>query len=154
MIRTFIIVLAILHTACAFAQKKPSLDAVAIHKACYNYIDAFYKGDTTLAYKSVHSSLQKRGFFFSDKTNSYSEQLEMPFPALIHLAKTWNKVGKRANEKSIRKVQIFEIADKIATAKVTAVWGIDYIQLAKFNNEWLIINVLWQSPPKSLHTGQ
>jgi hypothetical protein len=154
MTKTFMIILAVLITASTFAQKKSSSDALEIRNACYNYIDAFYKGDTTLAYKSIHASLQKRGFFFSDKKNSYSEQLEMPFPALIELAKVWNKDGKRANEKSIRKVQIFEIADKIATAKVTAVWGIDYIQLAKLDNQWFIINVLWQSTPKALQKRQ
>ncbi|MFD2571023.1 nuclear transport factor 2 family protein [Spirosoma soli] len=123
-------------------------DVAAVRQACFNYIDTFYKVDTTLAYQSIHPTLQKRGFFFDDKTSAYSKQLEMPFPALIRLAKTWNKDGKRTTSDSPRAVDVFEVADKTATAKVTAVWGIDYIHLIKENDRWMIVNVLWQSAPK------
>lgn len=135
-----------------FTQPAPANEVAGVRQACFNYIDAFYKADTTLAYQSVHPSLQKRGFSFDQKAESYSKQLEMPFPALIRLAKVWNKEGKRANGDSPRQVEVFEIADKTATAKVTAVWGIDYLHLIKENDRWMIVNVLWQSPPKSLQT--
>ncbi|WP_051040992.1 nuclear transport factor 2 family protein [Fibrisoma limi] len=139
-----------LTTAVLYAQSSPTDDVAGVKQACYDYIDTFYKADTTLAYQSIHPSLQKRGFSYSDKTSAYSRQLEMPFPALIRLASTWNKDGKRANANSPRIVDVFEIADKTASAKVTAVWGIDYIHLMKDNGRWMIVNVLWQSPPKSL----
>ncbi|MGH7520920.1 MAG: hypothetical protein ACREMI_06550 [Gemmatimonadales bacterium] len=35
-----------------------------------------------------------------------------------------------------------------ATAKVVAWWEIDYPQLAKYDGKWMIVNVMWQSPPK------
>ncbi|GAB4039108.1 nuclear transport factor 2 family protein [Spirosoma gilvum] len=133
----------------AFAQT-PANDVAGVRQACFNYIDTFYKADTTLAYQSIHPTLQKRGFSFDQKTGSYSKQLEMPFPALIRLANVWNKEGKRANANSPRQVDVFEVADKTAMAKVTAVWGIDYLHLIKENERWMIVNVLWQSPPKSL----
>ncbi len=142
--------LFVLVASSVFAQTNPTDDAAGVRQACFNYIDTFYKADTTLAYQSVHPTLQKRGFSFDDKSSSYSKQYEMPFPALIRLAKTWNKEGKRANASSPRAVDIFEVADKTATAKVTAVWGIDYLHLMKENGRWMIVNVLWQSPPKSL----
>lgn len=134
----------------AAAQTNPTDEVTGVRQACFNYIDTFYKADTTLAYQSIHPSLQKRGFSFDQKSGSYSKQLEMPFPALIRLAKTWNKDGKRANGQSPREVAVFEVADKTASAKVTAVWGIDYIHLMKENGRWMIVNVLWQSPPKSM----
>jgi len=143
-------VLLTVSTVSALAQTTPTDDVAGVKQACFNYIDTFYKADTTLAYQSIHPSLQKRGFSYSEKTSSYSKQLEMPFPALIRLASTWNKDSKRANADSPRVVDVFEVADKTATAKVTAVWGIDYIHLMKENGRWMIVNVLWQSPPKSL----
>ncbi|GAB3716841.1 hypothetical protein GCM10027592_58500 [Spirosoma flavus] len=133
----------------AYAQT-PVDDVAGVRQACFNYIDTFYKVDTTLAYQSIHPTLQKRGFSFDQRTGSYSKQLEMPFPALIRLAKLWNKEGKRANADSPRQVDVFEVADKTAMAKVTAVWGIDYLHLIKENGRWMIVNVLWQSPPKSV----
>ena len=144
---TFLFVLVV---TSGFAQTNSTDPVAGVRQACFNYIDTFYKADTTLAYQSIHPTLQKRGFSFDEKSGSYSKQLEMPFPALIRLAKTWNKDGKRANNSSPRAVDVFEVADKTAMAKVTAVWGIDYLHLVNENGRWMIVNVLWQSPPKSL----
>lgn len=130
--------------------QQPSAEAAGIQEACFNYIDAFYKSDTTLAYRSIHPTLQKRGFYFDEKAGGYSKQLEMPFPALIKLAQTWNKDGKRADARSPRAAVVLDVADKTASAKVTAVWGIDYLHLVKEGDRWYIINVLWQSPPRLL----
>ncbi|WP_082780321.1 nuclear transport factor 2 family protein [Rufibacter sp. DG15C] len=122
-------------------------DKAGVQAACMDYIQAFYKADTTIAYRSVHPKLQKRGFSFSQANQTYSQQLEMPFPALISLAKRWNKDGKQANANSVQTVQILDICDKTASAKVTAVWGIDYIHLVKEDGKWWVMNVLWQSLP-------
>jgi hypothetical protein len=45
-------------------------------------------------------------------------------------------------------IPIYEILDITATAKLTAVWGIDYMHLVKIEDKWYILNVLWQSTPK------
>lgn len=118
-----------------------------VKTACFNYIHTFYKADTTLAYESIHQSLRKTGSYFNEKEKAYSSQLEMPFDALIKLAKTWNAKGDRANDSSPQKVEVFEVSDKIAAAKVTAEWGIDYLSLMKIDDKWMIVNVIWQSPP-------
>ncbi|HEY1007796.1 MAG TPA: nuclear transport factor 2 family protein [Sphingobacteriaceae bacterium] len=128
-----------------FAQ---SPDEAGIRAACLDYIDAFYRADTTLAYRSVHPKLQKRGFAYSEQNKAWSRQLEMPFPALVNLAKKWNATGQSANANSVREVKILDIEDKTAAAKVTAVWGIDYIHLVKEDGRWWVMNVLWQSLPK------
>jgi hypothetical protein len=44
-------------------------------------------------------------------------------------------------------VKVFDVADQTASAKVTAMWGIDYLQLAKYEGRWKIINILWQAHP-------
>ena len=144
--------LSLFFSALCYAQDSTAVNVTAVREACFNYIDAFYKADTLLAHSSVHPMLQKRGFSY-DKTKAlYSKQLEMPYPALIRLATTWNKDGSRANAQSPRVVHVFEVADKTATAKVTAVWGIDYIHLVKEAGKWYVMNVLWQSPPLSTTT--
>jgi hypothetical protein len=136
------------HFALAQNLNSSEQDKKAVEAACYDYIHAFYQADTTLAYRSVHSQVQKRGFWFNDKKNEYAKMGEMPFNRLIALAKVWNKDGKEANAQTPKKVEVFEVSDKTAVAKVTAVWGIDYMHLAKIDNKWYIMNVLWQSPPK------
>ncbi|MGB0892064.1 MAG: nuclear transport factor 2 family protein [Flavobacteriaceae bacterium] len=119
-----------------------------VTQAAYNYIDAFYKADTTLAYKSVHKEVRKVGWWYNDKKKAFTDNLEMPFDKLIALAKKWNANGKRANNKSIREVEVLEVSDKIAVAKVTAVWGIDYLNMVKTKDGWKSINIIWQSKPK------
>ncbi|MBT8184191.1 MAG: nuclear transport factor 2 family protein [Eudoraea sp.] len=125
-----------------------SLEIDGVKAACYDYINAFYQADTSFAYRSVHKSIRKIGFFFDSEKGNYSEQLEMPFNQLVSLAKRWNSTGTRADENTPKQVEIFEVSDKTAVAKVTAVWGIDYISLMKVDDKWMIVNVLWQSPPK------
>ncbi len=45
------------------------------------------------------------------------------------------------------KVEVFDVLDQTAAAKLTALWGVDYLHLAKFEGEWKILQVLWQSQP-------
>ena len=43
---------------------------------------------------------------------------------------------------------IFDVQDQTASAKLTAWWGTDYLLLAKQKGRWMILDVLWQSPPR------
>ena len=47
-----------------------------------------------------------------------------------------------------KEIEILDVADQTAAAKLTAWWGIDYLQLAKYDGRWMIVHVLWQSPPR------
>ena len=45
-------------------------------------------------------------------------------------------------------VTVFEVMDKTASAKVVALWGMDYFHLVKGEDgNWMIYNVVWQSLP-------
>lgn len=145
--KTITILITLLFTVCITAQDKDSA-IKDVTQVANNYIDTFYKVDTTLAYKSIHKNLRKVGWWYDDKKKAYSSDLEMPFDALINLAKKWNVKGDRANEQSPRKVEILEVSDKIAVVKVTAVWGIDYLNMVNTEDGWKAINIIWQSKPK------
>lgn len=127
-----------------------SEDVKAVESACFDYIHTFYKADVTLAERSIHPSIRKTGFYYMEDKSQYSEQLELPYEEFLALAKRWNADGSRANENTPKEVEIFEVADQTAVAKITAVWGIDYVSLAKYGDKWQIVNVLWQSPPKDV----
>jgi len=138
---------ALLFVTLLFAQEKEQA-IKNVTQAGYNYIDTFYKADTTLAYKSVHKELRKVGWWYDKKKSAYSDKSEMSFDKLINLAKRWNTKGDRTNAESPRKVEILEVSDKIAVVKVTAVWGIDYINMVNTDKGWKAINIVWQSKPK------
>ena len=143
-ITTFLLVLFTLQLSAQDQQQEMK----KVTQAAYDYIDTFYKADTSLAYKSVHKNLRKVGWWFDKKKDAYSDNSEMTFDSLIGLANRWNAKGDRANSESIREVKVLEVSDKIAVAKVTAVWSIDYLNMVKTDEGWKSINIVWQSPPK------
>jgi len=69
----------------------------------------------------------------------------MTYEQLLNVARTWN--AKKDRDLSIKKVEVLDVLDQTAAAKITANWGIDYMQLAKYDGQWKIINILWQAHP-------
>jgi hypothetical protein len=145
--KSLTLIIVLLFSIQITAQEK-EMTIKNVTEAAYNYIDTFYKADTTLAYKSVHPELRKVGWWYDTKKSSYSDSSEMSFSSLIKLAKSWNAKGDRTNADSPREVIVLEVSDKIAVVKVTAVWGIDYLNMVKTDEGWKSINIVWQSKPK------
>lgn len=116
-----------------------------VEKAVMNYVNAFYEADTTKAYESIARDLAKRGYYTTKEGEV--KETKMSFEQLVKLAQRW-KNSQTITAETPRKVTVFEVLDKIASAKVEAKWGIDYFHLAKINGGWTIINVLWQEYPR------
>ncbi|HEV7334196.1 MAG TPA: nuclear transport factor 2 family protein [Flavisolibacter sp.] len=129
-------------TSATYAQQEE--EKRGIERAILNYVEAFYEADTTKAYESVAKDLAKRGYY-KTKDGAHHEA-KMSFEQLVRLAQRW-KSSQNITDATPRKITVFEILDRIATAKVEAQWGIDYFHLAKQNGKWTIINVLWQDHP-------
>ncbi|HEX8315370.1 MAG TPA: nuclear transport factor 2 family protein [Flavisolibacter sp.] len=127
----------------SFSQQ--AVEKAAIEKAIMNYVNAFYEADTTKAYESIAKDLAKRGYY-TTKEGTVAEA-KMSFEQLVKLAQRW-KASQNITAETPKKITVFDVLDKIASAKVEAKWGIDYFHLAKVNNTWTIINVLWQDYPK------
>lgn len=67
---------------------------------------------------------------------------------MIEYTNNFRKRGRTTPATAPREVIVGEVNDQTATAKVVAWWGIDYLQLAGYDGKWMIVNVMWQSPPK------
>jgi hypothetical protein len=119
-------------------------DKKQIEKAISNYVDAFYEADTSKAYESIARDLAKRGYY-TTKDGKVAEA-KMNFEQLVRLAQRWKNSPNTTPERP-KKITVFDVMEKIASAKVEANWGIDYFHLAKINGSWTIINVLWQGHP-------
>ena len=73
----------------------------------------------------------------------------MTFDQLVDLAGKWNKAGRINGDEAPKEIEIYDVMDKTAVAKLSAQWGVDHMQLAKIDGKWMIMNILWQSyPPK------
>ena len=128
-------------------------DKEAVRQAALDYVEGIYTGDTSRIERSVHKNLTKRGFWREPADSAYRPESVMTFDQLMKLTATWNKDGKR--DTSIKQVTVLDVSDQTASAKVVAMWGIDYMHLAKYDGRWQIINIVWQAhPPKTPSTAQ
>ena len=117
----------------------------AVQEAILDYVEALYDVEPERIEKSVHQELRKRGYWYNEKEGAYMDNLDMTFTQLRDLAATWNKKGDRITAASPKEIEIYDVNDRTASAKLTAEWGIDYFHLAKLDGQWYIMNVLWQS---------
>lgn len=108
-----------------------------------DYIEGVYEANTERIERSVHPALAKRGFF----VNNYEvTESIMTFAQFIEHTKTYNKDGQFPPD-APKEIAIYEVFDHTASVKLIAAWGIDYMHLAKYDDRWMIVHVLWQTAP-------
>lgn len=121
---------------------------VMIEKACLDYIEGFYEGDTTKLIRSLKPNLYKFGYWEDKKTGKYGPDGQMTWRQALDYAKRVYDKKNFAKAGAPKKVEVLDIMNTIAAAKVTAWWGVDYILLAKQDGKWMIDQVLWEGPLK------
>jgi len=127
----------------SIAQKQQEEIVDAIN----DYVNAFYYGDTSKIHQSVARNVVKYGYYMPKGKTIYEGE-PMSFKEMIDYAAGVKKRGVSPNvEKFPKKIEVFDILDQTASAKLTAWWGSDYVLLSRINNRWMITHVLWQSPP-------
>jgi hypothetical protein len=121
-------------------------DREAVRQAALDYVEGVYEVSPQRIERSVHPELVKRGFYIKKGETDYTGA-PMTFTELVNLAKTYNKDG-RVPKNAPKEIVVLDVLDQTASVKLTAHWGVDYMHLAKYDGKWMIINILWQSPPK------
>jgi hypothetical protein len=146
--RSFFLALATLFVLpfCS-AQAQTNPDREAVRQAALDYVEGIYTVDPSRIERSVHPKLAKLGFYRPPAEDAYRPGSTMTFERLVEIAKNYNKEGKLPKD-APKEVTILDMLDQTATVKLVAEWGVDYMHLAKFDGKWMIVNVLWQSPPK------
>lgn len=121
-------------------------DRELVQAAVEDYVLGLYDAEPQRIERSVDTTLRKIGYY--DYKGEAVNNAPMTYKQLYDLSATWNKDGKRANSDSPKKIEIYEVHDKTASAKLTAQWGIDFMHLYKADGRWKIMNIMWQSDPK------
>ena len=135
------------------AAAQTAADKDAVRQAALDYVEGIYQVEPARIERSVHKNLTKRGFWREPSEATYRPESVMTFDQLMKLTAAWNKDGKR--DTSIKQVEVLDVLDQTASAKIVAMWGIDYMHLAKYDGRWQIINIVWQAhPPKPQATAQ
>jgi hypothetical protein len=127
-------------------DKEPlSAEFELIKQTVLGYIEAWYKGEPERGERSLHPELAKRIVRLDPKTGQNTLE---PMSAST-LAKRWGSGDGKSTPKKhqLKKVTILDVYGNMASVKLeTAAW-VDYMHLAKFNGEWVIINILWELKP-------
>jgi hypothetical protein len=146
--RSFFLALVILSLLpFCLAQAQTDADREAVRQAALDYVEGIYNVDPSRIERSVHPKLAKLGFYRGPNDEAYRAGSTMTFERLVEIAKNYNKEGKLPKD-APKEVTVLDVLDQTASVKLVAEWGVDYMHLAKFDGKWMIVNVLWQSPPK------
>lgn len=128
------------------AQATP--DREGVRRAVLDYVEGFYEGDTAKLVRSIRPEVYKYGFWRQRDSTSYVGE-EMKWPEFLSYANGVKKNNRQAAANAPKEIQLLDVLDQTASAKLTAWWGTDYLLLGRFGGRWIITHVLWQSPPPS-----
>jgi hypothetical protein len=124
-----------------------SADSAAIRRAALDYVEGFYEGDSSKHVRSIRPDVFKYGFWVPRDSTRYRGE-QMPWSEFLSYTRRMRERGATTPATARKEVQLLDVLDQTAAAKVTAFWGTDYLLVGKFGDRWMVSSVLWQSSPR------
>ncbi len=116
----------------------------AVRETCMKYIEGFYEGDESKLRDALAENLNKFGFW--KQGDSFGDPIYMSYEGAMDYAKNVREKKEYPAPDAPREVEVMDVKEHIAVAKVTAWWGEDYILLSKRSGKWMIEQVIWEGP--------
>jgi putative lumazine-binding protein len=127
------------------ASAQSPADSAAIRATALDYVEGWYEGNPTRMARALHPELVKR-IVVSDTATGKSVLQNMGASALVN--GTRHGYGKATpKDRQQKDITILDIFGNAASAKSIMADWIDYMQLAKVDGRWVIVNVLWERKP-------
>lgn len=143
--RAACLVVLALAAAPSGARAQASADSAAIRAAALDYVEGWYEGNAERMTRALHPELVKR-IVVSDTATGKSVLQNMGASALVN--GTRHGYGKSTpKDKQQKEVRVLDIFGNAASARATMADWIDYMQLARVDGRWVIVNVLWERKP-------
>ena len=118
----------------------------AVRRAVLDYVEGFYEGDSLKLARAVRPEIFKYGFWKARDSTRYAGE-QMKYPEFFDYARRVKQNNRKAPPTAAKVVDLFDVQDQTASAKLTASWGTDYLLLGKYDGKWMISSVMWQGPP-------
>jgi hypothetical protein len=116
-------------------------DTEAISRRALDYIEGWYEGDADKMNQALSPQLAKRRIVSDEE--------------IWDVSKAWMIDATRdgrgridAPEKGRKEITILDRTETMASVKIVSEKFIDYVHLAKSQNDWVIVNVLWDYIPQ------
>lgn len=142
------VLISLLVLAVVFQANAQNSENDKVKRACMDYIEGFYEGDEAKLKRCLSSDLLKFGYMKKRDTQEYASVGQMTYEEALSYARGVKEKQRFPKADAPRGIEIYDVDDSIAAAKVTAWWGFDYLLLAKVDDKWMIQQVLWQGPLK------
>ena len=114
-----------------------ALNYYGVTQEPFNYITSWYAGNTAQMKQALHPKLAKR------RVVSTSEVWNVTYDWMINAVKSCTGCINSV-KKGQKDIQVLDQSGDIATIKVMSNDYADYLHLAKFKNQWKIVNALWE----------
>jgi hypothetical protein len=132
--------------AASAAHAQPAADTAAIRATAMDYIEGWYTGDAARMERALHPELAKRIVTTDEKTGQ-SRLGQMSAMTLVNNTRAGGGT-KTPTERRREDFRILDIYRDNAVARIDASDWIDYLELARWNGQWKIVNVLWALYPR------
>src|SRR5579862_6359842 len=140
------ILLLIVACAATVAHAQPSPDTAGVRAAAMDYIEGWYTGDASRMERALHPELAKR-IVTTDEKTGHSHLGQMSAMTLVDNTRAGG--GKQTPiDRRREDFRLLDIDRDNAVVKIVAADWIDYLELARWNGQWKIVNVLWALTPK------
>ena len=151
MYRVIALILSVLFS-CAVIADTPN-DNKKVKRAVLDYIESQHKVKPDLMERGLDEKLAKRTYRESKDGSEFI--METDFETMVWVAENYNKDGNKFPLSPKIDIDILDIDNRVASVKLTVDDWIDYMHLYKNeNNEWKIINVLWQYHDTKKHSSK
>jgi Putative lumazine-binding len=110
-------------------------DEALVAEAALDYIEGWFEGDAERMERALHPELAKRRL--------EDGRLET-FTAQQMIEATATGKGKRPVDERAIEITVEHVGEGIANATVISAPFVDYLQLARTDDGWKIVNVLWR----------
>lgn len=117
-------------------------DAEAVRRAVQDYFEAWYTGDAERARKCLHPDLAKRTVVH----NPGQGGLVLRHVDRRRLVQLTEQGGGTDLPEADRwqDITVLDVVKDIASAKFVSHEYVEYLHLARFGQDWLIVNTLWE----------
>lgn len=122
------------------------VDLEAITTAALDYGEGWYEGDASRMERALHPELAKR-MVYTHPNSGRSRLSDMGSMTLVLATRAGGGTRAPADPK-FSHVEVLDVFENAAMAKVVGPEWVDYLHLVKWNDRWVIINVLWEPLPE------
>ena len=114
-------------------------DSEPILRTLDDYTGSWFDRDAEAVRRSVHPALAERKVV--DPSSSTLDLDENTFEELLEVVAQ----GPDKPVERVWKAEVLDVSGDIASGKVTAAWWDTYLHLARFDDSWMIVNILYRS---------